>query len=34
MDTENGSLDFQGEFAVPLDELRAAHEDTLPRHFG
>ncbi|KIC68291.1 phosphoribosylformylglycinamidine synthase subunit PurL [Kocuria rhizophila] len=34
VDTENGSLDVQGEFAVPLDELRTAHEATLPRHFG
>ncbi|WP_112234561.1 phosphoribosylformylglycinamidine synthase subunit PurL [Kocuria sp. BT304] len=34
VDTESGSLDFQGEFAVGLKELRSAHESTLPRHFG
>ncbi|MEX5706821.1 phosphoribosylformylglycinamidine synthase subunit PurL [Parafrankia sp. FMc6] len=29
-----GSLNVAGEFAIPLDELRAAHEGTLPRLFG
>lgn len=34
VDAVSGTLDFQGEFAVSLDELREAHESTLPRHFG
>ncbi|MER2133808.1 MAG: phosphoribosylformylglycinamidine synthase subunit PurL [Arthrobacter sp.] len=34
VDTEIGALDFQGHFVLPLDELRAAHEGTLPKHFG
>ncbi|MCC3281575.1 MULTISPECIES: phosphoribosylformylglycinamidine synthase subunit PurL [Arthrobacter] len=34
VDTEIGALDFQGHFVLPLDELRAAHEGTLPKYFG
>ncbi|MCC3296107.1 phosphoribosylformylglycinamidine synthase subunit PurL [Arthrobacter sp. zg-Y411] len=34
VDTEIGALDFQSRFSVPLNELKAAHEGTLPRHFG
>ncbi|ALU38507.1 phosphoribosylglycinamide synthetase [Kocuria flava] len=34
VDAVERSLDVQGEFALGLDELRAAHEATLPRHFG
>ncbi|WP_432572639.1 phosphoribosylformylglycinamidine synthase subunit PurL [Kineococcus sp. SYSU DK005] len=31
---EQAALDVQGLFTVPLAELRAAHEATLPAHFG
>ncbi|CEA06981.1 Phosphoribosylformylglycinamidine synthase 2 [Arthrobacter saudimassiliensis] len=34
VDTEIDALDVQGHFALPLDELREAHEATLPKHFG
>lgn len=34
VDTENRALDVQSEFGIGLDELRAAHEGTLPKHFG
>ncbi|MHA7154593.1 phosphoribosylformylglycinamidine synthase subunit PurL [Arthrobacter sp. TMN-50] len=34
VDVESGALDVQGHFALPLDELRAAHEWTLPAHFA
>ena len=34
VDNEIGALDFQGHFVLPLDELKAAHEGTLPKHFG
>ncbi|MCC9144081.1 MULTISPECIES: phosphoribosylformylglycinamidine synthase subunit PurL [unclassified Arthrobacter] len=34
VDTEIGALDFQSNFVLPLDELKAAHEGTLPKHFG
>ena len=34
VDTEIGALDFQSNFTLPLDELKAAHEGTLPKHFG
>ncbi|MFE7631280.1 phosphoribosylformylglycinamidine synthase subunit PurL [Kocuria sp. NPDC057446] len=34
VDTENRALDVQSEFGIGLDELRAAHEGTLPRYFG
>ncbi|MCD1145422.1 phosphoribosylformylglycinamidine synthase subunit PurL [Kocuria sp. LUK] len=34
VDAVERSLDVQGEFALGLDELRTAHEATLPRHFG
>ncbi|MFI7582855.1 phosphoribosylformylglycinamidine synthase subunit PurL [Kocuria sp. M1N1S27] len=34
VDTENRALDVQSEFGLGLDELRAAHEGTLPKHFG
>ncbi|ARJ06598.1 phosphoribosylformylglycinamidine synthase subunit PurL [Cnuibacter physcomitrellae] len=33
-DAESGSLEVQGLFTVPLDELGAAHRGTLPAHFG
>ncbi|NGO70170.1 phosphoribosylformylglycinamidine synthase subunit PurL [Streptomyces boncukensis] len=31
---DGGSLDVQGQFALPLSELRAAHESTIPELFG
>ncbi len=34
VDADAGSLDVQGCFAVPLDELREANEATLPKYFG
>ncbi|MDM7990939.1 phosphoribosylformylglycinamidine synthase subunit PurL [Arthrobacter sp. zg-Y877] len=34
VDTEIGALDFQSNFVLPLDELKAAHQGTLPKHFG
>ncbi|WP_240691846.1 phosphoribosylformylglycinamidine synthase subunit PurL [Arthrobacter sp. CAU 1506] len=34
VDTENGALDFQSEFSVPLAELKEAHEGTLPKYFA
>lgn len=34
VDAASGALDLQGEVAIDLDELRAAHEGTLARHFG
>jgi phosphoribosylformylglycinamidine synthase len=34
VDAQSGALDVQGEFTVPLDELRAAHTGTLPKLFG
>ena len=34
VDAENGALDVQGHFTLPLDELRTAHEATLPNHFA
>ncbi|MEB7505963.1 phosphoribosylformylglycinamidine synthase subunit PurL [Arthrobacter koreensis] len=34
VDTEIGALDFQGHFVLPLEELKEAHEGTLPKHFG
>jgi phosphoribosylformylglycinamidine synthase subunit PurL len=34
VDTENGALDVQSEFGIGLDELRTAHEGTLPKYFG
>jgi phosphoribosylformylglycinamidine synthase len=33
-DAESGVLEVQGQFTVPLDELRGAHRGTLPTHFG
>jgi phosphoribosylformylglycinamidine synthase subunit PurL len=33
VDTENQALDFQGQFALPLAELKEAHEATLPKYF-
>ena len=33
-DVDGDVLDVQGHFAVPLAELRAAHEGTLPALFG
>ncbi|MFC4903119.1 phosphoribosylformylglycinamidine synthase subunit PurL [Kocuria oceani] len=34
VDAENRALDVQGEFGIDLEELRAAHEGTLPRYFA
>jgi len=34
VDVQSGALEIQGQFTVPLDELRDAHEGTLPRLFG
>lgn len=34
VDTENRALDVQSEFGIDLDELRTAHEGTLPKYFG
>ncbi|MFI7495735.1 phosphoribosylformylglycinamidine synthase subunit PurL [Kocuria sp. M4R2S49] len=34
VDTENRALDVQSEFGIGLDELRTAHEGTLPKYFG
>ncbi|WP_427016210.1 phosphoribosylformylglycinamidine synthase subunit PurL [Pseudarthrobacter sp. P1] len=34
VDAASGSLDLQGQFSAPLDELREAHEATLPKYFG
>ena len=34
VDAENGALDVQGHFTLPLEELRTAHEATLPAHFA
>lgn len=34
VDTENRALDVQGYFNLPIDQLREAHEGTLPKHFG
>lgn len=31
---EEANLEVQGEFTIPLAELRAAHRGTLPKHFG
>ena len=34
VDAAGGALDLQGLFNAPLDELRIAHEGTLPKYFG
>ncbi|ALE04396.1 phosphoribosylglycinamide synthetase (plasmid) [Arthrobacter sp. ERGS1:01] len=34
VDAAGAALDFQGVFSAPLDELRVAHEGTLPKYFG
>ena len=34
VEDEAGALDVEGQFTVPLDELRAAHTSTLPAIFG
>ncbi|MHA7293101.1 phosphoribosylformylglycinamidine synthase subunit PurL [Arthrobacter sp. HLT1-21] len=34
VDVESGTLDVQGHFTLPLLELRAAHDSTLPAHFA
>jgi len=34
VDAESDSLDVQGAFTLNLDELREAHEGTLPKYFG
>ena len=34
VDTEIEALDFQGQFSLPLAELKEAYEGTLPKHFG
>ncbi len=34
VDTENRALDVQGYFNLPIDQLREAHEGTLPQRFS
>ncbi|WP_028281227.1 phosphoribosylformylglycinamidine synthase subunit PurL [Arthrobacter sp. H5] len=34
VDAENGALDVQGHFVLPLAELKEVHEATLPNHFA
>ncbi|SEE97505.1 phosphoribosylformylglycinamidine synthase subunit II [Arthrobacter alpinus] len=34
VDAAGDALDLQGLFSAPLDELREAHEGTLPKYFG
>ncbi|WP_174412494.1 phosphoribosylformylglycinamidine synthase subunit PurL [Nocardia tenerifensis] len=34
VDQGSDSIEVQGQFSVPMDELRAAHEGTLPKLFG
>ncbi|ALE93611.1 phosphoribosylglycinamide synthetase [Arthrobacter alpinus] len=34
VDAAGGALDLQGQFSAPLEELRVAHEGTLPKYFG
>ncbi|WP_104087015.1 phosphoribosylformylglycinamidine synthase subunit PurL [Arthrobacter sp. GMC3] len=34
VDAAGAALDLQGLFTAPLDELREAHEGTLPKYFG
>ena len=34
VDDEAGALDVQGQFTLPLDELRTAHTSTLPAIFA
>ncbi|WP_207343472.1 phosphoribosylformylglycinamidine synthase subunit PurL [Arthrobacter sp. E3] len=34
VDAAGGALDLQGLFSAPLEELREAHEGTLPKYFG
>ncbi len=34
VDAAGKALDIQGLFSAPLDELRVAHEGTLPKYFG
>ncbi|MCC3328589.1 phosphoribosylformylglycinamidine synthase subunit PurL [Nocardia abscessus] len=34
VDQGSDSVEVQGQFSIPMDELRAAHEGTLPRLFG
>ncbi|MCG2623341.1 phosphoribosylformylglycinamidine synthase subunit PurL [Arthrobacter sp. I2-34] len=34
VDTQNEALDFQGQFSLPLAELKEAHEGTLPKYFA
>ena len=34
VDQGSDSIEVQGQFSVPLDELREVHEGTLPRYFG
>jgi phosphoribosylformylglycinamidine synthase len=33
VDPDAGALEVQGQFRLPLDELRAVHEATLPAAF-
>jgi phosphoribosylformylglycinamidine synthase len=33
-DAESGTLEVQDRFEIPIEELRAAHEGTLPAHLG
>jgi phosphoribosylformylglycinamidine synthase len=34
VDQGSDSLEVQGQFSIPMDELRTAHEGTLPKLFG
>ena len=34
VDAESGALEVQGQFTLPIAELRDAWEATLPKHFG
>ncbi|WP_309080544.1 phosphoribosylformylglycinamidine synthase subunit PurL [Zhihengliuella sp.] len=34
VDAESGALEVQGQFTATIDELREAHEGTLPKYFG
>ncbi|WP_271396033.1 phosphoribosylformylglycinamidine synthase subunit PurL [Neomicrococcus lactis] len=33
VDAESGALDIQGQFTLPIEELREAHEGTMPKYF-
>jgi phosphoribosylformylglycinamidine synthase len=34
VDAQSGTMDVQGQFTIGLDELREAHEGTLPKLFS